>query len=95
MKKFLKFIFGVIGSIYLLFAIFVTVCLLCYNEYKVTQFGDKSFIIIDDKSDEYTSGDLVIFTKNPNEENQYRILSFPWCISGKLLSIIKFLKEKN
>ena len=68
MKKILKFIFGVIGSIYLLFAIFVTVCLLCYNEYKVTQFGDKSFIIIDDKSDEYTSGDLVIFTKNPNEE---------------------------
>ena len=31
--------------------------------------------------------------KNNNEENQYRILSFPWCISGKLLSIIKFLKE--
>ena len=30
--------------------------------------------------------------KNPNQENQYRILSFPWCIAGKLLSIIKFLK---
>jgi hypothetical protein len=30
--------------------------------------------------------------KKANEENQYRILSFPWCISGKLLSIIKFLK---
>ena len=29
--------------------------------------------------------------KNPNKENQYRILSFPWCIAGKLLSIIKFL----
>ena len=29
--------------------------------------------------------------KNPNEENQYRILSFPWCIAGKLLSIMKFL----
>ena len=29
--------------------------------------------------------------KNANEENQYRILSFPWCISGKLLSIMKFL----
>ena len=27
----------------------------------------------------------------PNEENQYRILSFPWCLAGKLLSIIKFL----
>ena len=27
-----------------------------------------------------------------NEENQYRILSFPWCISGNTLSTIKFLK---
>ena len=29
--------------------------------------------------------------KNANEENQYRILSFPWCIAGKLLSTMKFL----
>jgi RNA-dependent RNA polymerase len=26
-----------------------------------------------------------------NEENQYRIISFPWCISGLILSDIKFL----
>jgi hypothetical protein len=30
--------------------------------------------------------------KNPDEERQSRILSFPWCIAGNLLSIIKFLK---
>ena len=30
--------------------------------------------------------------KNANEENQYRILSFPWCIAGRLLSTMKFLK---
>ena len=29
--------------------------------------------------------------KNANEENQYRILSFPWCIAGTLLSNMKFL----
>ena len=29
--------------------------------------------------------------KEPNQENQYRILSFPWCISGHILSNIKFL----
>ena len=29
--------------------------------------------------------------KNPNEENQYRILSFPWCICGEMLTNIKFL----
>ena len=29
--------------------------------------------------------------KNADDENQYRILSFPWCIAGLLLSNIKFL----
>jgi hypothetical protein len=28
--------------------------------------------------------------KQPNEENQYRILSFPWCIAGNVLSYIKY-----
>ena len=32
--------------------------------------------------------------KQANEENQFRILSFPWCISGNLLSVIKFLIER-
>ena len=29
--------------------------------------------------------------KNANDENQYRILSFPWCISGDILTNLKFL----
>ena len=29
--------------------------------------------------------------KQANDENQYRILSFPWCISGKMLSTFKVL----
>ena len=31
--------------------------------------------------------------KQADEENQYRILSFPWCISGNLLILIKFLRN--
>ena len=47
--------------------------------------------------------DMINFVKNlqtipipgeANEENQYRILSFPWCISGQILSNIKFLNLK-
>ena len=33
--------------------------------------------------------------KQANEENQYRILSFPWCISGNLLILMKFLNKNN
>ena len=35
--------------------------------------------------------DLPIPKRDPNEENKYRILSFPWCISGTVLTNIKFL----
>ena len=34
---------------------------------------------------------LSIPKRDPNEENIYRILSFPWCISGTVLTNIKFL----
>ena len=29
--------------------------------------------------------------KQPSQENKYRILSFPWCISGQILSNLKFI----
>ena len=41
-KKFLSFIF----IIYVIIAIFVTICLLSYNRFKITEFGDKSLLII-------------------------------------------------
>ncbi|MBR3230075.1 MAG: hypothetical protein IKF91_04540 [Bacilli bacterium] len=70
MKKIVRVLLSVLGVIYLGVILFATVCLLCYNQYKVTEIGDKSFILIDDKSDKYTDGDLVIFTKNANNEIQ-------------------------
>ena len=68
MKKMGKVLLSVLGIVYLGVIIFATVCLLFYNQYKVTQINDKTFILIDSKSDKYTDGDLVIFTKNPNNE---------------------------
>ena len=68
MKKIFKIVMSIVGICYLGVIIFVTGCLLFYNQYKVTQINDKTFIIIDDKSDMYNDGDLVIFTKNPNDE---------------------------
>ena len=49
--------------------------LLPYIENKYTREGVDSFF--ESKAE------------NANKENQYRILSFPWCIAGKLLSTIK------
>lgn len=59
MKKIIKNLLIVLYSI---IAIVTTVCLLSYNEHRVTQFGKTSLIIIDNKNLEpvYNKNDLVI-----------------------------------
>ena len=56
--------------VYVIIAITVTLCLLNYNEYNVTEFGNNTLIIINDDSLEpdYTEGDLVIAKKEKIDE---------------------------
>lgn len=60
-----KIISNVLFVIYMIIAIFVTVCLLSYNDFKVTEFGDYSLVIItdDELEPDYKKGDLVIVSK--------------------------------
>jgi hypothetical protein len=57
-----KFLWNIIIIVYVIFAIFVTVCLLSYNKYKVTEFGTYSLIIIDSNSikGDFEKGSLLI-----------------------------------
>ncbi len=60
-----KKILNVLFVIYVIIAIFVTVCLLSYNQFKVSEFGNYSFVIISDNTVEpdFKKGDLVIVNK--------------------------------
>ena len=61
--KFIKnFIVGVLMVIFFTFAISITVLLLNYNKYGLTQFGDTTFVTIKDDftSDTFKKGDLVL-----------------------------------
>ncbi len=66
MKKVLttikKVIMTIIGVAYFMFALAMTILLLNYNDYGITQFGSKSLIIINDQiaNETYEKGDLVI-----------------------------------
>ena len=56
--------------IYVAVAIFTTICLLTFNEYKVSEFGDKTLVIIN-KDEEGTinkKGDIVIVGKEGYEK---------------------------
>ena len=66
MKKILG---NIIIIIYVVVAIITTICLLNFNEYKVSVIGDKSLVIIneDDKNLSYNKGDLVIVGKQGYE----------------------------
>lgn len=70
MKKVLKILGIILVTIYSIIAITLTICLLNYNDYKVTEFGDKSLIIVkdDNLNPTYKKGDLIIVTKNSSNE---------------------------
>lgn len=70
MKKVVK-IFGLlIVAVYMVVAVFLTVRLLNYNKYHITELGKKSLIIVsdDDLEPKYVKNDLVVVYKNNNED---------------------------
>lgn len=60
-----KTILNILFSIYLVIAVLLTILLLSYNEFKVTEFGDYSLILITDNalSPDFNKGDLIIVNK--------------------------------
>ena len=61
-KKKKKVLGNILLVIYAIIAVFTTICLLSYNDFKVTEFGDNSFVLItnDEYTPDFNSGDLVI-----------------------------------
>lgn len=66
MKKVWDFLKNFVVIAYILLIIFVTICLLSYNKYKVTVFGKNTFlpIIDEDLEPDYKYGDLLIINRN-------------------------------
>ena len=62
MKKLKHFLI----TIYLVLAIILTLTLLAYNDFKITEFGPYSFLIMkdDELAPEFNEGDLLIVNKN-------------------------------
>ena len=66
MKKTWNFFKNFVIMAYILLIIFVTICLLSYNDYKVTEFGKYTLLPVIDKylEPEYNVGDLLIVERN-------------------------------
>jgi len=70
MEKVKSLLLDVVVGGWFIVAVFVTVCLLSYNEFKVTTFGKYSFIIMDsdELEPEYLEGDLLIVKRNSDNK---------------------------
>ena len=62
LNKIKKIFIGVIIVVFALFALIMTILLLNFNKYGVSEFGDKSLVIIrkEISNEKYKKGDLVI-----------------------------------
>lgn len=60
-----RFLLNTLFGIYVVVAVFVTICLLEYNNYNVTEFGDYSLVIIPNEEavSEFKKGDLILVNK--------------------------------
>lgn len=56
---------NLLGAVFFVFALGMTVLLLSYNDYGLSQFGNKTMILMNDSifSEKYEKGDLVIVEK--------------------------------
>jgi len=72
MKKIVSFIKGIIICVWVLVAIVTTVLLISFNDYSVSEIGNKSIFIVDSErlEPDYLEGDLVIAKKVA--ENKYK-----------------------
>lgn len=68
--------FRVIIVFYIILAIFITTCLLFYNEYNYTEFGNVVLVTADDETGNYNKNDLLIITKNNHVADQDKVFYY-------------------
>ena len=63
MNRTLNFIKNLVIIVYILIILFVTICLLSYNKYKIAEIGNYSLIPVIDEELPYDVGDLLLIKK--------------------------------
>lgn len=88
MKKFICNFFIVL---YAIIAIFVTVCLISFNDHRITQFGKTSLIIVDSKDFEpsYSKNSLVVVSNDEKVNVGDEILFYNTYESNASVSLAK------
>ena len=86
-----NFIIFVVVVAYFAFALFMTVLLLNYNRFNITQFGNDSLVMINENisNEAYQKGDLVIVKKIKFEEMEKGQYLFTYRIDNRRVATIQ------
>jgi hypothetical protein len=98
MKKIGKILIGFVIAIYAVVAIFSTICLLNYNDFKVTVFDDTALVIVkkDALDGDYKKGSLLLVEKSEKSYKKGDEIIFFNTYDGKNeLTIAKVLEYKE
>ncbi len=95
MKEKLNYVKNIIIILYILLIIFITICLLSYNDYKVTEFGNSTILpVIDENLEpEYKAGDLLILKRNLSDISVGDTIFFYRSTFGA--TVVNFAKVTN
>lgn len=85
LKVIKSIILGILLFVYFSFVIAMTVLLLNFNDYGVTEFGNTSLIIINDEisNENYKKGDLVVVKKEKLEQMEVGQELFTYKVDGQ------------
>lgn len=74
LKSIVKILLIVFAILYAGVAIFVTVCLLNFNDQRITELGDISIVIVNDEfSNDYKKGDLLFLNRSKEEASKVEV----------------------
>lgn len=95
MKEKINFVKNILIILYILLIIFITICLLSYNDYKITEFGNITILPVIDEylKPDYNVGDLLILKKNVAEVKEGDIVFFYRTTFGE--TVVNFAKVTN
>lgn len=92
-----KVIWNIFIVLYAIIAIFVTICLLSYNEYRISEFGDYSLVIIDSRElePEFAKGDLVITDRSYKVEEGQQVFFYKTNFGEVSISVAEIVERQE
>lgn len=99
MKKIGNFILDIVIGVWFVIAIFVTICLLSYNEFQVAHFGKYSMLIMDsdELEPEFLEGDLLVVKRNGDSKIEIgdKVFYYNSAMDSSVLIYLDTVQEKE